>query len=65
MRVDVSVLAVPVADGGPELFLPGQLALGLVAFTIVMSKCESPSFGGLDLALPELYPMDPIVTFPG
>lgn len=45
------------ADGGPELVLPGQLALGLVAFTIAMSKSESPSSRGLDLALPELYPM--------
>lgn len=53
----ICVLAVPVADGGPELVLPGQLALGLVAFTIEMSKSESPSSRGLDLALPELYPM--------
>lgn len=53
----ICVLAVLMADGGPELVLPGQLALGLVAFTIAMSKSESPSSRGLDLALPELYPM--------
>lgn len=53
----ICVLVVPMADGGPELVLPGQLALGLVAFTIAMSKSESPSSRGLDLALPELYPM--------